>query len=171
MTIKNTSSTTRSLTGYTVRDKANHVYKVGTFSLGGGRFVRIHTGKGTNTLHRPLLGVELARVEQHRRQGVPVTTVTTVGYGDRYPVTPEGRVVGGVLMVVGIATMGAVTAAIASQLINPRQSAQPQPADERVHQLEAQIAHLTAQLDSARGNLTPETDKSRSHAVMTHAAP
>jgi voltage-gated potassium channel len=78
-----------------------------------------------------------------------LTTVTTVGYGDRYPVTPEGRVVGGVLMIVGIATMGAVTAAIASQLINPRPSAEPQPADERVRQLEAQIAHLTAQLDSA----------------------
>jgi hypothetical protein len=52
-----------------------------------------------------------------------LTTVTTVGYGDRYPVTPEGRVVGGVLMVVGIATVGAVTAAIASQLINPAPAA------------------------------------------------
>ena len=49
VTIKNTSSTTRSLTGYTVRDKANHVYKFGTFSLGGGKTVRIHTGTGTNT--------------------------------------------------------------------------------------------------------------------------
>jgi Lamin Tail Domain len=49
VTVKNTSSTTRSLTGYTLRDKANHVYKFGTFSLGGGKFVRIHTGKGTNT--------------------------------------------------------------------------------------------------------------------------
>jgi hypothetical protein len=29
--------------------EANHVYKFGTFSLGGGKFVRIHTGKGTNT--------------------------------------------------------------------------------------------------------------------------
>jgi Lamin Tail Domain len=40
---------TRSLTGYTAPDKANHVYKFGTFSLGGGKSVRIHTGKGTNT--------------------------------------------------------------------------------------------------------------------------
>jgi Lamin Tail Domain len=48
-TIKNSSSTTRSLTGYTVRDKANHVYKFGTFSLCAGKSVRVHTGKGTNT--------------------------------------------------------------------------------------------------------------------------
>lgn len=49
VTIKNSSSTTRSLTGYTIRDKANHVYTFGTFSLGAGKSVRIHTGKGTNT--------------------------------------------------------------------------------------------------------------------------
>jgi voltage-gated potassium channel len=81
---------------------------------------------------------------------VALPTVRSLRLVASIAVTAEGRVVGGVLMIVGIATMGAVTAAIASQLINPRQSAQPQPADERVHQLEAQIAHLTAQLDSAR---------------------
>jgi hypothetical protein len=55
VTVKNTSSTTRSLTGYTVWDKVNHVYKFGTFSLGGGRFVRIHTGKAPH-VHRPYWG-------------------------------------------------------------------------------------------------------------------
>jgi voltage-gated potassium channel len=75
-----------------------------------------------------------------------LTTVTTVGYGDRYPVTPEGRVIGGVLMVVGIATMGAVTAAIASQLINPRTVG----TDDRTRELEAEISRLSAQLEAAR---------------------
>jgi voltage-gated potassium channel len=37
--------------------------------------------------------------------------VTTVGYGDRFPVTAEGRLVGVVLMVVGIAVFGSITAA------------------------------------------------------------
>jgi voltage-gated potassium channel len=43
-----------------------------------------------------------------------VSTVTTVGYGDRYPVTAGGRAVASVLMIGGIALLGVVTAAIAA---------------------------------------------------------
>ncbi|HEX2360729.1 MAG TPA: potassium channel family protein [Jiangellaceae bacterium] len=45
------------------------------------------------------------------------TTVTTVGYGDRFPVTAEGRLIGVVLMAVGIAVFGSITAALAGRLI------------------------------------------------------
>ena len=41
-------------------------------------------------------------------------TVTTVGYGDRFPVTLEGRIIATVLMLVGIGLVGTVTAAVAS---------------------------------------------------------
>lgn len=34
-----------------------------------------------------------------------IATVTTVGYGDVYPVTAEGRIVGSILMIVGIAIL------------------------------------------------------------------
>ena len=47
-----------------------------------------------------------------------LTTVTTVGYGDCYPVTEEGRLVGAVLMIVGVGAMATVTAAVASQVIH-----------------------------------------------------
>lgn len=47
--IHNYSTTTRSLTGWTVRDAANHVYTFGSFSLGAGKSVVLRTGKGTNT--------------------------------------------------------------------------------------------------------------------------
>jgi hypothetical protein len=49
VTLKNLATTTRSLTGWTVRDTANHVYTFGTFALGAGKSVTLRTGKGTNT--------------------------------------------------------------------------------------------------------------------------
>jgi len=45
-------------------------------------------------------------------------TITTVGYGDRYPTTPTGRFIGLALMIVGIATVGAVTASIAAWMVS-----------------------------------------------------
>jgi voltage-gated potassium channel len=46
-----------------------------------------------------------------------VVTLTTVGYGDVYPVTPEGRLAAGALMLLGIGLFGAITATITSYLI------------------------------------------------------
>lgn len=47
--IRNGGTTARSLTGWTVRDAQNHVYKFGTFTLGAGGTVVLRTGKGINT--------------------------------------------------------------------------------------------------------------------------
>jgi voltage-gated potassium channel len=44
------------------------------------------------------------------------STFTTIGYGDRYPVTAWGRCVAGGLMLGGVALLGIVTATIASWL-------------------------------------------------------
>jgi P pilus assembly chaperone PapD len=47
--IKNTGSTTRSLTRWTVRDKAHHAYTFRSFTLKPGKSVKLHSGKGSDT--------------------------------------------------------------------------------------------------------------------------
>lgn len=46
-----------------------------------------------------------------------IVTVTTVGYGDFFPVTVAGRLVGALLMFAGIGALGVFTASIAAYLI------------------------------------------------------
>lgn len=48
-----------------------------------------------------------------------ITTITTVGYGDRFPVSTEGRVVGGVLMMAGVGLFGTLSGFIAAWFLKP----------------------------------------------------
>ena len=49
-----------------------------------------------------------------------MTTLSTVGYGDLYPTTPEGRAIAVLTMVLGIGLLGAVAATTASTFIELR---------------------------------------------------
>jgi len=55
-----------------------------------------------------------------------IVTVTTVGYGDRFPVTGGGRAVAIVLMLVGIGLIGVLTATVASLFIKEHTDANRQ---------------------------------------------
>jgi voltage-gated potassium channel len=44
-------------------------------------------------------------------------TITTVGYGDKYPVTTEGRIIASILMTAGVGLFGTFTAYIASWFV------------------------------------------------------
>ena len=50
-----------------------------------------------------------------------VTTVTTVGYGDRYPTTTEGRLLAVLLMITGISLVGVITASVAAWFVKMSQ--------------------------------------------------
>lgn len=76
-------------------------------------------------------------------------TLTTVGYGDFYPVTPWGRTVAVLLMCGGVTVVGVVTATTASWLIE--RGAHGDDGDEpatrgQVRTLTEQVAALTARL-------------------------
>lgn len=47
-------------------------------------------------------------------------TITTVGYGDKFPVTTEGRIIGMVLMTAGVGLFGTFTGFISSWFLNPK---------------------------------------------------
>jgi voltage-gated potassium channel len=67
-----------------------------------------------------------------------MATVTTVGYGDRFPVTPLGRSIGVVLMLVGISLFGALTSYLASTFLAPGQKRE----DTELMQIKAELAEI-----------------------------
>ncbi len=75
-----------------------------------------------------------------------ITTVTTVGYGDRYPVTNEGRLIAVGLMLTGIAVLGVITASIASWFVGSLQAVERADTEQAARQQRLEVA-LTEALD------------------------
>jgi voltage-gated potassium channel len=75
-----------------------------------------------------------------------VTTITTVGYGDTFPVTPAGRGVAAFLMVSGIALFGVLTANLAAFLLEraPGSNKTDSPTDDRLDLILDRLAELEA---------------------------
>jgi voltage-gated potassium channel len=83
-----------------------------------------------------------------------ITTITTVGYGDTFPVTSEGRALAAGLMVVGISLFGVLTAGIAAYLV---ESATEEGEDEQSQKLDEILRRLEALEKSLE-----ETDETKS---------
>jgi len=59
------------------------------------------------------------------------TTITTVGYGDKFPVTTEGRALAVVLMIAGVGLFGTFTGSVASWFLSSEKQ------EERLNELES----------------------------------
>ncbi len=82
-----------------------------------------------------------------------LSTITTVGYGDRFPVTGEGRLVAVGLMLAGIALIGVVTAAVASWFVQRVTEVQQEEAMTRIELDEVlqEVRALRSELKEHRG--------------------
>lgn len=73
-----------------------------------------------------------------------MTTITTVGYGDRYPVTTEGRILAAGLMVAGVGLAGIYTGFVAAWFLRPTE-----PPEETSEEKIARLASSLAAMDAA----------------------
>lgn len=86
-------------------------------------------------------------------------TISTVGYGDAYPVTFEGRIVAVGMMVIGVSLLGIVSATLASTMLarlRGDQETEMQAILRKLDSLERQLADLHTTADP-RGASEPPT--------------
>ncbi|MDQ1696643.1 MAG: voltage-gated potassium channel [Frankiaceae bacterium] len=80
-----------------------------------------------------------------------VVTISSVGYGDHYPVTAAGRAIASVVMLFGVGLVSVTTAAFAAWLVKQEEQVE----DARVAQLSEQVAGLSAQIAALTAHLVP----------------
>jgi len=83
-----------------------------------------------------------------------IVTATTVGYGDKYPVTPGGQGVAVILMLVGIGLIGVLTATVASYFVEQSNDEERAELVERLDRMEAMLARLVGDSPSAHDEPT-----------------
>jgi len=91
-----------------------------------------------------------------------LVTVTTVGYGDFYPVTLPGRITAGFIMITGLLTLAVVTAQVASGFVaqGPRRAQrrpQPEaaPPEVTLAELDRRLARIEQLLTAASSSQPP----------------
>jgi len=92
-----------------------------------------------------------------------LVTLTTVGYGDRFPITFEGRIIGVFLMIAGVGLFGTLSGFIASWFVAPIQKEE----DAEISMLRQDIQELRAVL-SKKQLRSPEAQPDQSEQPLIH---
>lgn len=84
-----------------------------------------------------------------------IVTMATVGYGDEYPITNAGRVLGSLIILIGVGIFGTLTGYLANVFLSPVKKSKPQAAGspDDVQQQLARLKDMVAQQQAAIAEL------------------
>ena len=85
-----------------------------------------------------------------------VVTITTVGYGDKFPVTMLGRLTGVAVMFAGVGIIGALASILASILVPQPKESDPEATTTVTPQVEEELAKIRAELAALRSSLAAD---------------
>lgn len=82
-----------------------------------------------------------------------IVTMSTVGYGDQFPISNPGRVLGTVIIVVGVAIFGTLTGYLANLFLSPGKddTAPPTDLEAKLQELKALAAQQQTAIDELEG--------------------
>jgi voltage-gated potassium channel Kch len=84
-------------------------------------------------------------------------TITTVGYGDKFPVTTQGRIVGFLMLSVGVTIFAVITGFLSNFFINPRKLREAEARQKEADRQE--IADLRKSIDALRSDVARLTEE------------
>jgi voltage-gated potassium channel len=83
-----------------------------------------------------------------------IVTMTTVGYGDKYPITTFGRIIASVLMISGVGLFGTLSGSVTSWILNPVEERQEVDLDA----INSELMAIRRQLDQIPGAVPSDVD-------------
>ena len=85
-----------------------------------------------------------------------IVTLTTVGYGDEFPVTMLGRITAALVMLSGVGIIGALASILASILVPPAQTQEERDDDaSAARALQTELVEIRHELSALRRSLVP----------------
>lgn len=99
-----------------------------------------------------------------------IVTIATVGYGDKYPITPGGRFIGSAEIITGVAVFGTISAYLASAFIGRRKQTDEKEATTtiNVQDVLTEVKRLSVEMEQRHSDLETRltTDQDRHASTL-----